>query len=95
MVYDLMLTELQGKELESSTEESDRSSTPCQSNQQKHKAKGKAPVMPPMWGPGFPPVAPPPGSHLRMVSMFYVYFTKVIPFGTMELFGIMKPLCLE
>ncbi|MCI4392705.1 hypothetical protein PGIGA_G00148920 [Pangasianodon gigas] len=55
----------EGKEVESSTEESDRSSTPHQSNQQKHKAKGKAPVVPPMWGPGFPPV-PPPGSHLRM-----------------------------
>ncbi|NP_001187802.1 survival motor neuron protein 1 [Ictalurus punctatus] len=54
-----------GKEVESSTEETDRSSTPHQSNQQKHKAKGKAPVVPPMWGPGFPPF-PPPGSHFRM-----------------------------
>lgn len=66
-VYILTLTKLQGKEVESSTEESDRSSTPHQSNQQKHKAKGKAPLVPPMWGPGFPPV-PPPDSHLRMVS---------------------------
>lgn len=63
----LILTQLQGKEVESSTEESDRSSTPCQSNQQKHQATGKAPVIPPMWASGFPPV-PPPGSHLRMVS---------------------------
>ncbi|KAK2845572.1 hypothetical protein Q7C36_010426 [Tachysurus vachellii] len=54
-----------GKVVESSTEESDRSSTPHQTNQQKNKAKGKAPVGPPMWGPGFPPV-PPPGSHFRM-----------------------------
>lgn len=66
-VHVLMLTKLQGKEVESSTEESDRSSTPHQLNQQKPKAKGKAPMVPPIWGPGFPPV-PPPGSHLRMAS---------------------------
>lgn len=67
-----MLTKLQGKEVESSTEETDRSSTPHQSNQQKHKAKGKAPVVPPMWGPGFPPF-PPPGSHFRMVGKCLEY----------------------
>lgn len=61
----LIVTKLQGKEVES-TDESDRSSTPHQLNQQKHKAKSKAPVVPPMWGPGFPPI-PPPGSHLKMV----------------------------
>ncbi|TSN86100.1 Survival motor neuron protein 1 [Bagarius yarrelli] len=55
------------KEVESSTEESERSSTPHQSNEQKHKVKGKAPVLPPVWGHGFPPV-PPPGSHLRMTD---------------------------
>lgn len=66
-VYILLLNKLQGKEVESSTEESEQSSTPHQSNQQKPKAKGRAPVVPPMWAPGFPPV-PPPGSHLRMVS---------------------------
>ncbi|XP_036453795.1 survival motor neuron protein 1 [Colossoma macropomum] len=53
------------KEAESSTEESDRSSTPHQSSQQKHKPKGKAPMGPPMWGPGFPP-GPPFGPHLGM-----------------------------
>lgn len=87
----LMLTKLQGKEVESSTEESDRSSTPHQSNQQRNKAKGKAPVVPPMWGPGFPPV-PPPGSHLRMVSkwiwsMFYMHLNN----ETVCCFGIMYP----
>ncbi|XP_026880047.2 survival motor neuron protein 1 [Electrophorus electricus] len=53
------------KEAESSTEESDKSSTPHQSTQQKHNPKGKAPVGPPMWGAGLPP-APPPGHHFRM-----------------------------
>lgn len=52
-----------GKEAETSTEESDRSSTPHQSHQQKHKAKGKTPGGFPMWGPGFPPPPPP---HFRM-----------------------------
>ncbi|XP_062873554.1 survival motor neuron protein 1 [Trichomycterus rosablanca] len=48
---------------ESSTEESDRSSTPHQFNQQKHKAKGKTSAGRPMWASGFPP---PPGPHFRM-----------------------------
>ncbi|KAI4871415.1 hypothetical protein NFI96_013040 [Prochilodus magdalenae] len=49
------------KDAESSTGESDRSSTPHQPSQQRHKPKGKAPVGPPM----FPP-APPFGPHFRM-----------------------------
>ncbi|XP_076853751.1 survival motor neuron protein 1 [Brachyhypopomus gauderio] len=53
------------KEVESSTEESDKASTPHQSTQHKHKPKGKAPMGPPMWGAGFPP-APPTGHHFRM-----------------------------
>lgn len=79
-VYALIPLQMQGKEVESSTEETDMSSTPHQSAQQKHKAKGKVPAVPPMWGPGFPPV-PPPGSRLRMVSkwiwsMFFKMFSS-------------------
>ncbi|XP_055056052.2 survival motor neuron protein 1 isoform X2 [Misgurnus anguillicaudatus] len=55
-------------EVESSTEESDRSFTPHQSGPQKHKSKGRSPMGPPAWVPGFPPglpPGPPPGPHFH------------------------------
>ncbi|XP_056601613.1 survival motor neuron protein 1 [Triplophysa dalaica] len=54
------------KDIESSTEESERSFTPQRSGHQKHKSKGKSPMGPQSWPPaflpGFPP-GPPPGPH--------------------------------
>ncbi|XP_051962454.1 survival motor neuron protein 1 [Xyrauchen texanus] len=56
--------DVQVKETESSTEESDRSFTPHQSGPQKHKSKVRSPMGPPSWVPGFPP-GPPPGPHFH------------------------------
>ncbi|XP_030636317.1 survival motor neuron protein 1 [Chanos chanos] len=54
------------KDVESSTEESDRSSTPHHSSYHQHsKPKLNPPPAPPAWGPGFPPGLP-PGPSFRM-----------------------------
>ncbi|KAM3610829.1 uncharacterized protein V6R79_009313 [Siganus canaliculatus] len=56
-------------EAESSTEESDRSTTPNQHKQQSHSKPqtSRSPKGPPMWGPGFPgfPPGPPPMHSFR------------------------------
>lgn len=58
---------------ESSTEESDRSTTPNPHRQQPHRKPPKAQphsVPPPMWAPGFPgfPPGPPPMHAFKQVS---------------------------
>lgn len=62
---------MKANEAESSTEESDRSTTPNLHKQQPHNKpqKSKAHKEPPMWAPGFPgfPPGPPPMYASRQV----------------------------
>uniref|UniRef100_A0A3B4V4E6 Survival of motor neuron 1, telomeric n=1 Tax=Seriola dumerili TaxID=41447 RepID=A0A3B4V4E6_SERDU len=83
--------------VESSTEESDRSTTPNQHKQQPHSKGQKSKAHkdpPPMWAPGFPgfPPGPPPMHAFRQVRRKCLYlFSFIIHLITLPLLLISLP----